>query len=92
MEALACGIPALVSNIPGNREWVTPGVNGWWFQEGSAEALANVLLEAIQNIDQLRDYSERSRQIAEERADWGKNSEGLHHDYKLALAIEREQS
>ncbi|OGO19498.1 MAG: hypothetical protein A2Z14_04010 [Chloroflexi bacterium RBG_16_48_8] len=92
LEALACGIPALVSNIPGNREWVTPGVNGWWFQEGSAEALANVLLEAIQNIDQLRDYSEMSRQIAEERADWGKNSEGLHHAYKLALAIEREQS
>jgi len=92
LEAMACGIPAIVSKIPGNQEWVTPGVSGWLFQEGSSEALTNTIEEAIHNQDQLREYGQKSRQIAEDRADWGKNSEGLHQAYKLALAIQREQS
>ena len=34
LEAMSCGIPALVSDIPGNREWVVPGRNGWLFPTG----------------------------------------------------------
>jgi L-malate glycosyltransferase len=34
LEAMACGLPALVSDIPGNREWVNPGEQGWWFPDG----------------------------------------------------------
>jgi glycosyltransferase involved in cell wall biosynthesis len=92
LEAMACGIPAIVSKIPGNQEWVKPSVNGWLFEEGSPEALAYAIEEAIRNQDQMQEFGERSRQITEERADWGKNSEGVHQAYKLALAIQREQS
>ena len=41
MEALACGLPALVSDIPANREWVSEGVNGWLFPDGNADILAD---------------------------------------------------
>ncbi len=40
MEALACGLPCAVSDIPANREWVTDGVNGWIFPDGDVDVLA----------------------------------------------------
>ena len=40
MEALACGLPCLVSDIPANKEWVTEGENGWLFRDGDADYLA----------------------------------------------------
>ena len=40
MEALGCGLPALVSDIPGNREWIVPGQAGWLFADGDAGELA----------------------------------------------------
>lgn len=92
LEAMACGIPALVSDIPGNQEWVKPGVNGWWFPVGSSEILAETVLVAIKNPGQLQSFGENCRQIAEERADWEVNSQKLLDAYKLALSIERERS
>jgi glycosyltransferase involved in cell wall biosynthesis len=92
LEAMACGIPPIVSDIPGNREWVTPGENGWWFADGSSQFLAETVLDALGNPERLQRYGEKSRQIAEERADWRKNSECLLDAYQLAVSIEREHS
>jgi glycosyltransferase involved in cell wall biosynthesis len=47
MEALACGLPALVSDIPANQEWVSEGVNGWLFPDGNADILAEKILAVI---------------------------------------------
>jgi glycosyltransferase involved in cell wall biosynthesis len=33
MEALACGLPALDSDIPGNLEWIKAESNGWNFRD-----------------------------------------------------------
>ena len=92
LEAMACGIPPIVSDIPGNREWVTPGENGWWFADGSSQFLAETVLGALGNPERLHWYGEKSREITEERADWRKNSERLLDAYRLALSIEREHS
>jgi glycosyltransferase involved in cell wall biosynthesis len=91
LEALACGLPALVSDIPGNREWVAPGINGWWFTDGSSDSLTDAIWNAIQDKDQLRDFGSQSREIAQKRADWKKNFEGLLHAYQLALSLEQER-
>ena len=53
MEALSCGCPALVSDIPGNREWVEPERHGWWFEIGKIGDLTNRLLHAIAEQDRL---------------------------------------
>ena len=82
LEAMACGRPVLVSDIPGNREWVTPGENGWLFPDGDDKVLANAILHAIQQRAELPDMGRRARQIAEERADWNKNFQQLLGIYK----------
>jgi len=34
LEAMACGLPAIVSDIPANLEWIKEGENGWIFPDG----------------------------------------------------------
>jgi glycosyltransferase involved in cell wall biosynthesis len=83
LEAMACGLPALVSNIPGNREWVLPGENGWWFCAGDAGSVASGLLQAVRARSELAHMGLRSRQIAEERADWERNFQVLMQAYEF---------
>ena len=55
MEALACGVPVLVSDIPANKEWVSEGVNGWLFPDGNADILAEKILAVITQRKKLAD-------------------------------------
>lgn len=89
LEALACGLPALVSDIPGNREWITPGVQGWLFPDDDAVALAEAVLQAVQLQSQLPDMGRAARRLAEQRADWSKNVQRLEQAYQMALAFRR---
>jgi glycosyltransferase involved in cell wall biosynthesis len=70
---MACGKPALVSDIPGNREWVKPGENGWWFRDGDEADLARAILEAVSARARLPEMGKAARCTAEQRADWEKN-------------------
>jgi glycosyltransferase involved in cell wall biosynthesis len=83
LEAMACGIPALVSDIPGNREFVTPEENGWWFAGGDEQALARTILHAYERRLDLGRMGPAARRLAEEKADWRKNFPRLLHSYDL---------
>jgi glycosyltransferase involved in cell wall biosynthesis len=72
MEALACGKPVLVSDIPSNREWIQPGDVGWWFEDGNVDDLAEKMLQCVVR-ENLEEVSSRARKLAEDRADWTKN-------------------
>ena len=85
LEAMACGLPALVSDIPGNREWVEPGVSGLRFPPGDAVRLSQFLIEASGIRTGLRRFGARGREIVEDRADWRRNSPRLLDAYAIAL-------
>jgi glycosyltransferase involved in cell wall biosynthesis len=85
LEAMACGRPALVSDIPGNREWVEPGAEGWWFRDGDALDLARGIQEAHRRRGDLPQHGARARKAVEARADWRKNFPLLIHAYRIAL-------
>jgi L-malate glycosyltransferase len=85
LEAMACGLPALVSDIAGNREWVAAGENGWTFPDGNADALAEAIRSVRQSGDHLRQMGKRSRAIAEARADWDRNFPLLLDAYRMAM-------
>jgi glycosyltransferase involved in cell wall biosynthesis len=89
LEAMACGRPVLVSDIPGNREWVNSGENGWCFQDGNADSLAEGILRAVQYRSQIPAMGQAARRIAEQRADWDKNFPLLLQGYQLALGEKR---
>ncbi len=87
LEAMACGKPVLVSDIPGNQEWVQPGVNGWHFSDGDARALSRGILHAAINRENLSRMGRSARQVAESRADWHKNFDQLLEAYDLAIKV-----
>lgn len=70
LEAMACGRPVIVSDIPGNREWITPGEQGWLFPDGDWRALTGVMERAILNFPKLERMGQAARQLVEKRADW----------------------
>ncbi len=85
LEAFATGTPAIVPDIPGNREWVTPGENGWLFRDGDAQALASAILRAIDVQAQLPEMGRKAHLLAESRADWEKNFPLMESAYALAV-------
>lgn len=85
MEGLASGLPALVSDIPGNKEWITPGREGWLFGDGDVDGLAQGILRAYDQRDILAEMGQAARKLAEQRADWRKNFEVLLGAYQMAI-------
>lgn len=86
MEALACGKPALVSNIPGNLEWVRHGENGWIFQDGDSDALATLMV-MISTDSHLAVMDRKARLLAEKNADWSRNFNVLLQAYENAREL-----
>lgn len=89
MEALASGLPVLVSDIPSNREWITPGREGWLFADGDDRALSEGILRAAGQPEGLKEMRLAARRLAEERANWQVNFQRLLDAYQLALEIEQ---
>lgn len=89
MEALACGIPCLVSDIPANKEWVTENENGWLFPDGDADALAAKILTVIAQREELAEVDRAARRSAETRADWKKNFGQLLVAYEQTVKLGR---
>jgi L-malate glycosyltransferase len=92
LESMACGTPVLVSDIPGNQEWITPGEQGWLFPDGDAAALAEGIVRAVQERRRLPEMGRRARQLAEERASWERNAQQLSTLFRLALKPVRKNS
>ena len=88
MEALASGLPCLVSDIPGNREWIEDGVNGWLFHDGDVNDLAEKILNAIKNRKSFKKIREAARRTAEQKADWNKNFGKLLETYHVIARSE----
>ncbi len=86
MEALASGLPCLVSDIPGNREWIEDGINGWLFRDGDADELAEKILYAIKNRRSFKKIGEAARKTAEQKADWQKNFGKLLEAYEKTIS------
>lgn len=69
LEAMSMGRPILTTDVPGCRETVIPGENGWLVPKADAEALAEKMIWFIENRDQWQRMGQRSREMAEERFD-----------------------
>lgn len=72
LEAMACGLPVVTTDIAGNREWIADGVNGMLYPPGDHSALADKISQLVEDESLRRRFGERSRRIVLERAVWEK--------------------
>ena len=70
LEAMACSVAPIVTDIPGNREWITDGVNGLLFPPKNSKMLAEKIIRLIENEDTRKHFGERCTHIVKQRASW----------------------
>ncbi|MGY4758875.1 glycosyltransferase [Paenibacillus caseinilyticus] len=64
LEAMAAGVPVIASNIDGPAELVQDGVNGYLFENDNASSLADKILQAAGNPQEVERMAERALEIS----------------------------
>jgi glycosyltransferase involved in cell wall biosynthesis len=92
LEAMACGLPVVVTDRRSNAEWVSQGRNGWLAESGNADSFAQALLHAAAMApDEMCKVSAANRRLAGLRADWARNSDLLLDAYERIRAAAEPQ-
>lgn len=73
LEAMSCGLPVVVSDIPASREWVTDGDTGLIVPCGEPQVLADRLSGLASDAALRASMGSRARSVAAERGDRTKN-------------------
>jgi glycosyltransferase involved in cell wall biosynthesis len=68
-EAMAMGRPVITTDVPGCRETVVDGLNGFLIPARNAQALAEKMLLFVNQPELIASMGKASRQLAEERFD-----------------------
>lgn len=71
MEAMACGLFPVVSDIPANREWVEDGKNGFLVPLDNPEILTKRIVEAIENRQMRYTARQYNFDLVKSKAEFG---------------------
>jgi glycosyltransferase involved in cell wall biosynthesis len=73
LEAMACGLPVVVTDIPANNEWIQNGKNGFLVPIEDSKTLAEKIIFLAKN-NNIREFMGRSNvEVAKVKADWKQN-------------------
>ena len=73
LEAMAVGLPVVVTDVPANIEWVKDGYNGFVATRGSPQSVSEALLKLLKSPELYHVFGTRNVDLARDRADWDKN-------------------
>ncbi len=73
LEAMACGLFPVVTDIPANREWITDGENGRVVPPGEPARLAVAVIDSWRNSELRERARGINMRIIEERARWNES-------------------
>lgn len=69
LEGMACGLPVVASDVPGNHAWLEEGVNAIFFESDNPEELAQGLVKLAASEDMLYGIGEANRALVESKYD-----------------------
>jgi len=76
LEAMACGVPFLASNVGGNRTLGETGA-GWLFESESVAALRACLGSVIQSRAEMKARADIGYRYVQERYSWAASANRL---------------
>lgn len=82
LEAMACGIMNIVSDIPANTEWIEDGVNGIILKGNQPEHIAKGIKNAIGDLELKQKCISLNRDIILKRAIWEDNMGQIEQEYE----------
>ncbi|MBW2058260.1 MAG: glycosyltransferase [Deltaproteobacteria bacterium] len=87
LEAMACGLFPVVTDIPANREWIEEGVNGFLVPPDDEIALAERIKQAVRDEAMRRRAGLVNMELARQKASWPEICRILMRTYRLLAAI-----
>jgi len=85
LEAMACALPVVVTDVPAILEWVQDGVNGLVVPRKNIKQLSEKISYLLQNGDLAYKMGKKNFEIAQERANWDKNFKKLEEIYTTLM-------
>lgn len=82
LEAMSCGLPCVVTNIPGNNDLVRDGYNGFLFEIADHEKLAFLLENYYNNPELLSEHSRNARAFVKEHFTLDARNDAVSKIYK----------
>lgn len=82
LEAMSCGLPCLVTNIPGNNDLVKDGYNGFLFEIADHEKLAVLIKNYYHNPGMLLQHAENARTYVQEHFTLDARNDAVSKIYK----------
>jgi glycosyltransferase involved in cell wall biosynthesis len=82
-EAMACGIPVIVTDVADNRKWVEDGINGFVVPTTDPKSLAEKIIYLLNSQDVRKRLGKIGRKIIQERNDYYqvmKKMEGIYEE------------
>jgi len=76
LEANACGTPVVGYKVPGLRDSISSGINGYLVEDGDMNGMAERAVELLGDEEALRAMSSNARKYSK-RFNWEKSSEEL---------------
>ena len=80
-EAMACGLPVVITDFGDNRKWIEDGVNGFVVPLKDPKALAEKIIYLLKHEDIRKKFGMRNRRIIEERNNYYKEMEKMEKIY-----------
>jgi glycosyltransferase involved in cell wall biosynthesis len=87
LEAMACGIFPIVTDIPGNRPWVTHDKNGFLFEKGDYDKLSELILQSIGSKELIKNAAKINQEVVKKKGNWEKSIKEIENLY--ANLVER---
>lgn len=85
LEAMACGLFPVVTDIPANREWIVDGENGRLVPPGEATRLAVALIDSWRDEGLRAHARARNREIIATRGRWEDSMRAARHLFDSLL-------
>jgi glycosyltransferase involved in cell wall biosynthesis len=81
LEAMACGLFPVVSDIEGNREWIEHGQNGLMFEVGDVDSLSRMIIWAAENPGLRERARKHNFELIEKHAVWENNMSMVEEEF-----------
>ncbi|KPK99550.1 MAG: hypothetical protein AMJ90_09360 [candidate division Zixibacteria bacterium SM23_73_2] len=73
LEAMAAGLTPVVTDIPGNRDWIKDEKNGFLFSPDDHKDLAQKIIRLTGNLGKYDFFKKENKTIIEKKALWEEN-------------------
>jgi len=77
LEAMTLGMPCVVTEIPGNKEWIKNGYDGYLVPAKGSKTLGGKIIQLVKNKNMRKILGENARKTVKARINWPRSMEAF---------------